>query len=346
MNMNKKFSNKCNNNYPVLSLFCGAGGMDMGFEEHGFIAELAIDYDKAAVESYNQNAKKPRAMQLDLSKNYGIKLVSLYKEVTGGHLPIGVIGGPPCQGFSLSNWRADGSDPRNQLPYRFIDTLRAFNAESPIHFFLFENVIGLKTAKHIGRFNRIKKKFNDVGFNVFEQEINAVDFGVAQSRKRLFLVGLNRNIYEGFNFRFPKAGSDRVNVGNVIKDLPAPAFFSHGLDRSSIPHHINHWTMQPRSHRFKTGEFGDGRSFRKLNWNEPSPTVAYGHREIHVHPDGKRRLSIYEAMLLQGFPEKKFELAGTLSEQVTQVSNAVPPPVAGAIAKTIRATLNLNMLAG
>jgi DNA (cytosine-5)-methyltransferase 1 len=104
--------------------------------------------------------------------------------------------------------------------------------------------------------------------------------------------------------------------------------------------------MQPRSHRFKTGEFGDGRSFRKLNWNEPSPTVAYGHREIHVHPDGKRRLSIYEAMLLQGFPEKKFELAGTLSEQVTQVSNAVPPPVAGAIAKTIRATLNLNMLAG
>ena len=101
--------------------------------------------------------------------------------------------------------------------------------------------------------------------------------------------------------------------------------------------------MQPRSPKFKSGEFGTGRSFRKLNWNEPSPTVAYGHREIHVHPDGARRLSIYEAMLLQGFP-KSFELVGTLSEQVTQVSNAVPPPVARAIATTLKTVFRQEVL--
>ena len=328
---------------PVLSLFCGAGGMDLGFEECGFSVELAVDFDETAVKSYNKNAKATKAIQLDLSKTYGKKLVDLYKSTSSGHLPIGIIGGPPCQGFSLSNWRADGNDPRNQLPYRFVDTLRAFNDESPIHFFLFENVVGLKTTKHNARFGRIKKKFHEVGFNVYEQEINAVDFGVAQHRRRLFLVGLNRDIYRDVEFSFPKAAGKRINVEKVIKGLPQPAFFSHKLDRSSIPHHVNHWTMQPRSSKFNTGDFGDGRSFRKLKWDEPSPTVAYGHREIHVHPNGSRRLSIYEAMLLQGFPAE-FELIGTLSEQVTQVSNAVPPPVAKAIAKNLKDALLLDVL--
>jgi len=82
----------------------------------------------------------------------------------------------------------------------------------------------------------------------------------------------------------------------------------------------------------------DGRSFRRLDAGEPSPTVAYGHREIHVHPNGTRRLSIYEAMLLQGFP-KKYVLLGPFSAQVEQVSNAVPPPLAYSLALAVRDSL-------
>ena len=81
-----------------------------------------------------------------------------------------------------------------------------------------------------------------------------------------------------------------------------------------------------------------GRSFRRLEWDKPSPTVAYGHREIHVHPDGRRRLSIFEAMRLQGFPTD-FVLEGTFSSQVEQVSNAVPPPLAEALATAIKVAM-------
>src|SRR5262249_46639336 len=78
-----------------------------------------------------------------------------------------------------------------------------------------------------------------------------------------------------------------------------------------------------------------GRSFRMLEWDKPSPTIAYGHREVHVHPNGRRRLSVYEALLLQGFPSE-YELVGSLSAQISQVSEAVPPPLARAIAGSIQ----------
>lgn len=315
--------------------------MDVGFGKIGFRATMAVDFDAAAVDSYNHNFEGEVAVQADLSKSYGEKLLVDYKK-KNLPMPTGIIGGPPCQGFSVSNWRADGTDPRNQLPYRFSDTLKAFNESSPVHFFVFENVVGLKAPKHQSRFNRIKKRFSNIGFKVHEKVINAAEFGVAQQRKRLFIIGLNEKLYGDKIFSFPEGTTDRISVREMIESLPDPAYFSHRLEQSEIPHHVNHWTMMPKSTKFKTGNFGDGRSFRKLQWDEPSPTVAYGHREIHVHPNGKRRLSIHEAMLLQGF-SKDFELKGTLSEQVTQVSNAVPPPVAEAIAMAVLGTCSQKL---
>ena len=105
-----------------------------------------------------------------------------------------------------------------------------------------------------------------------------------------------------------------------------------------IGYHPNHWTSPPCSAKFQTQDFGDGRSFRRLDWDTPSWTVAYGNREIHIHPSGQRRLSVLEAMLLQSFP-KKFVITGNFCEQVTQVSNAVPPRVARAVASAIRKQL-------
>jgi DNA (cytosine-5)-methyltransferase 1 len=104
--------------------------------------------------------------------------------------------------------------------------------------------------------------------------------------------------------------------------------------------HPNHWTMQPKSTRFQNPEAhaGNGRSFKRLKWDEASPTIAFGHREIHVHPNGRRRLSIFEALLLQGFPPS-FVLEGNLSEQVEQVSNAVPPAMARSLANALKLAL-------
>jgi DNA (cytosine-5)-methyltransferase 1 len=97
--------------------------------------------------------------------------------------------------------------------------------------------------------------------------------------------------------------------------------------------------MVPKSKNFTTpGALvqgtARGRSFRTLDWKQPSPTIAYGNNEVHVHPSGRRRLSVYEALLLQGFPPE-YELLGTLSAQISQVSEAVPPPLSQAIATSI-----------
>jgi len=103
--------------------------------------------------------------------------------------------------------------------------------------------------------------------------------------------------------------------------------------------------MTPRSSRFRDGSLKDGhkngRSFRVLKWNRPSWTVAYGHREVHVHPNRKRRLSVYEAMRLQGFPST-YRLWGTLSDQLRLVSDAVPPPLANSLAEAVREAIVLQ----
>ena len=125
---------------------------------------------------------------------------------------------------------------------------------------------------------------------------------------------------------------------DAIEGLPEPAYFSRGMTAKDIPFHRNHWTMMPKSPKLLAGTSTDGRSFRRLLWDDESPTVAYGNREIHVHPDGGRRLSVHEAMLLQGFP-RQYRLCGNFSQQITQVSNAVPPPVARALARTIRGVI-------
>ena len=98
--------------------------------------------------------------------------------------------------------------------------------------------------------------------------------------------------------------------------------------------------MAPKSKKFFTpgalveGQRGN-RSFKTLSWDKPSVTVAYGNREVHIHPDCKRRLSVFEAMRLQGFPDT-YELKGSLSSQITQVSEAVPPPMAKAIGLSLK----------
>ena len=164
-------------------------------------------------------------------------------------------------------------------------------------------------------------------------------FGVAQARNRLFVVGFNRKKYDGLVFEFPKGTStDKRTVRDVIGDLPRPLFYDRGLTAAEIPFHPNHWCMRPKSKKFFNGYLheGDlkGRPFRVLSWDKPSWTVAYGHREVHIHPSGERRLSVYEAMLLQGFPPD-YELHGTLSDQIRLVSDAVPPPLAKGLAESI-----------
>jgi DNA (cytosine-5)-methyltransferase 1 len=321
----------------ILSFFCGAGGLDYGFRQEHFRVVLALDNASAAVRTYNFNCKRRTARLADLSDLSFRQLVSMIE--AAGIQPMGVIGGPPCQGFSRGNARSNPNDPRNVLPFRYAEMLGALNSKYRLDFFVLENVMGLVTPKHVKRFNAIVAAFADAGFNVFHHTLNAKAFGVPQDRRRLFIVGLNADTYPEVAFSFPVGCEAETTVRNAIHGLPKPVFFSRDITARDIPWHPNHWTMVPKSQKFKKPtRKSDGRSFRRRAWDEQSPTVAYGNREIHIHPSGRRRLTVFEAMLLQGFP-KTYRLIGNFSEQVTQVSNAVPPPVARALANEIRLLL-------
>jgi DNA (cytosine-5)-methyltransferase 1 len=321
---------------PVLSLFCGAGGLDYGFLRAGFNSVLAMDREESAVATYNANLPDCVARTADLSRSTNQTVLKLVEG--SGCIPRGVIGGPPCQGFSLGNTKASIDDPRNLMALRYCDLIREVNKVYHLDFFVFENVIGLRSSKHNQRLCDIKDRLDRAGFDVYQHELDAQFFGVPQRRRRLFLVGINRMRHPGVIFTFPNGTQEVRTVRSAIEGLPDPVYRKWGMAEGDVPYHPNHWTMPPFSKRFADQTFNGGRSFRRLDWERPSWTVAYGNREIHVHPDGKRRLTILEAMLLQKFP-KKFVIKGNFSQQVQQVSNAVPPPVARAVASAIRSQL-------
>lgn len=327
---------------PIISLFCGAGGLDWGFRAEGFRVLLACDNFQAAVNTYNFNSKKKVARIADLSTMSGRELNRLLRKVAPGSAPVGVVGGPPCQGFSRGNASGDPNDVRNRLPFRYAEMLATLNKQFQIKFFVFENVMGLLTPRHIRRFHRIRRAFDEAGFTVFQRELDAQNFGVPQLRRRLFLVGLNKKQFPDIRFDFPAGTVATATVRDALVGLPKPVYFRRGLTVRDIPFHPNHWTMQPKSPKFRNVGSTDGRSFRRLSWDDVSPTVAYGNREIHIHPGGGRRLTVLEAMLLQGFPAS-YRLNGNFSQQVTQISNAVPPPVARALARRIRETLGSSL---
>ena len=322
----------------VLSLFSGAGGLDLGFRQAGFRPKLAIDVDPAAVETYRWNDRDTHVALLDIAKSNPDELVDLWTSINGDEGPAGIIGGPPCQAFSVSNVHQRKGDPRRKLLLNYAGVIQAFTSRLGLDFFVFENVPGLTQKRHRRRYLYFKKLCEEAGFTVREKVVNAGNFGIPQNRRRIIVIGINRERYPGLALDPPEGELSPLPTRVVLEGLPEPAFCRRDLGAAEVPLHPNHVAMVPKSRKFKDDMLmpGDnrGRSFRVLSWDRPSYTVAYGHREVHVHPNMHRRLSIYEAMLLQGFPQS-YELKGTFSQQVQLVSDAMPPPLGKGVAVAI-----------
>jgi DNA (cytosine-5)-methyltransferase 1 len=326
----------------LLSLFAGSGGMDLGFERAGFIPSLAIDRDPVAVDTYNRN--RPRrtgaAITMDLNATAPDAVLQEWASRVGSAAPIGLIGGPPCQPFSLSNVHRISDDPRAKMPLVYASILKAASERfgNLLRFFVLENVAGLLNAPHRPLLDEFESAFKDAGFALVPPFVlDAQDFGVPQRRRRLFLIGFKTTGQPRLSI--PSGNPwQRRTVRDAIGGLVAPVPFTRGKAPTEFGLHPNHWHMNPKSPKFSNGANQPGhhlgRSFRMLNWDEPSQTVAFGHREVAVHPSGTRRLSVFEALLLQGFPSD-YVLSGTLTDQIRLVSDALPPPLAEAVARAV-----------
>ena len=326
----------------LLSLFSGCGGLDLGFERAGFTVGLAYDIRPYSIASWNRNRPNSRcghvsdlsAIHLkDMDRDYGARLV-----------PSGVIGGPPCQSFSRANRSRSDSDLRQKLVRQFFSiALRFHRHRQSLDFILMENVPELIKAEKGKLLEQEIERLEAHGLYVHTFIVDAVAYSVPQHRKRFFLLAIPKNNHTVKCWSPPCGESEGKTVRDAILGLPPPTFFRRGIQPDAVRFHPNHWCMNPKSRRFFDGSlvpgFSSGRCFKTLAWDTPSFTVAYGHREVHVHPDCQRRLSVLEAMRLQGFPDT-YILEGTLSAQIDQVSEAVPPPLAEAVATSIRSALN------
>ena len=297
----------------VVSLFSGAGGLDLGFKMAGHHIIWANDIYEDAVETYKKN----------IGNHIVCKDINLINEHDISDCDI-VIGGFPCQGFSVANTKRNIEDTRNQL---YKQLIRVISAKKP-KFFLAENVKGITNLAKGEVFKMIIDDFTNIGYRVKYQILNAADFGVPQSRLRVIIIGVRNDIDWEYVYPNPthtKNGNDKQNkwisVSEALNNIPNPDEPNNLLNHTYSKYKLN-----------INGYIGH----RLLDPNKPAPTVtARGDNKggvvIHPHPNGKRRMSCRELALIQSFPID-YEFIGNNSSVYRQIGNAVPPLLGYAVA--------------
>lgn len=343
--------------YNVIDLFCGCGGLSYGFERAGFRVLLGIDNDIKALETFELNHRRAISKFGDITN---IKYKSDIKPLIGKNSIDVIIGGPPCQGMSLSGSRKF-NDPRNRL---YLSYIRLVDEIRP-KMFIIENVPGL-VSLFDGRIkDNIVKKFTDMGYNIQYKILCASDYGVPQSRRRVVFVGSRIG-----NFEYPSVKDKTITCSMALSDLP-PLIDELGdeiMDYISEPQNDYQRLMRERSKVVKNhiavdhsdrvkeiialvpdgGNYKDlpGKYIHKRNFhvawtrfasNKPAPTIDTGHRH-HFHYKYNRTPTVRECARLQSFPDD-FIFLGTKTQQFRQVGNAVPPIMAQEIAEKVMQVL-------
>ena len=346
--------------YNAIDLFCGCGGLSYGFEQAGFNILLGIDNDAKALETFEFNHKNAKSICGDITE---IHYETDIKPLVGDNKIDVIIGGPPCQGMSLSGPRKF-DDPRNKL---YLSYIRLVDEIRP-KMFVIENVPGL-----VGLFggqikDSIIEKFEKMGYYIQYKILCASDYGVPQSRRRVVFIGSRIG-----SFEYPKIQEKQVTCKMALSDLP-PLIDELGeetMQYASRPKNDYQKLMRERSkevrnhvaasHSDKVKKIislvPDGGNYKDLPekyihsrnfhvaWtrfasNKPAPTIDTGHRH-HFHYEYNRVPTVRECARLQSFPDD-FVFLGNKTQQFRQVGNAVPPIMAERIADKIVEALEKN----
>lgn len=341
--------------FRVIDCFCGAGGLSFGFEKVGFQVVYAFDLDEKAIDTYKHNSKYHHgpAFVRDI---YNVSKASIEKDLEQslGEIDV-VIGGPPCQGFSVQR-RGDDSDPRNQLVLEYVRLLKEIKPK----FFVMENVKGILSQRGAPYVRALFDTMTDAGYSIQQQKLTASDFGVPQDRTRVIIVGRRDDVGTiPFIYPEPDSGPPKT-VRDAIADLME-------RDETTVPNHKADRLSGINLQRIQAIKEGEGRdslpeelqlacqkknsshrhldTYGRMSWDQPSPTITARFdsfsRGRFGHPMLDRTITLREGARLQSFPDD-FEFLGSKVEIARQIGNAVPPVLAERIAEKVKDYLELG----
>ena len=304
--------------FTAVSLFCGAGGLDLGFDRAGFRTLWANDFDADACKTH-QNWSNAEVVCGDISK---VEVETIPDSDV-------ILGGFPCQGFSLSGPRKI-DDSRNALYKHYVRIVAAKNPK----IFVGENVKGLLTMGNGQIIEAIIDEFSACGYNVFYKLVNAKDFGVPQDRERVIICGFRKDLgIENFELEIPDV--ETMTLREALADLPTVK-----------PEEV---CTAPYSSRYMSRN-------RKRNWDQVSYTIPAMAKQVTLYPGSPdmekvdkdiwkfgdngitRRLSWREAAAIQTFP-KELEFCGDIISKYKQIGNAVPVKLAEYVAIQLKEIL-------
>jgi DNA (cytosine-5)-methyltransferase 1 len=334
----------------VASLFSGCGGLDYGFEKTpSFELVFANDFNHHACETYRKNFKNAQ----EYLKEGDVKT---YIDAIPKHNLL--LGGFPCQAFSLAGKRLGFDDERGLY---YLACKKVLEKNKP-ELFIFENVGGIKSHNKGETLNIIIDAFREVGYKVITNEFLMSDFGVPQQRKRLLFFGVNNKFKLSPQKLIPKiqgTNKKELLLKNVLKRFPKLDKAYGILDKLNHNYHIG--KKDVKFHWIKILNEGENLSklsieevyrredalglnhkkipktmmgYRRLNGEKISPTMMFGNTCLPIHPYEDRDLSVREVAAIQGFPDD-FIFMGGISHQYRQLGNAVPPIFSSILAKHI-----------
>lgn len=325
----------------LISLFSGAGGLDLGFHNAGFKTIVANEYDKKICPTFRANFPDVHLIEGDIRNIHSDEFPD---DVDG------IIGGPPCQSWSEGGSLRGINDPRGQLFYEYIRILKAKRPK----FFVAENVSGMLSKLHIGAVKEFIELFEQAGYNVSLKLLNAKDYQVAEDRERVFYVGFRKDL-NIINFEYPRPILPRITLRDCIWDLRNTAI--PGKEKNKT----NGEDCKVSNHEYFIGDFSPifmSRN-RVRSWDEQAFTVQASGRQCQLHPQapkmikvaankqefvrGKeslyRRMTIREVARIQGFPDDFRFLYSELNYGYKMIGNAVPIKLAYHLAMRIKETL-------
>jgi len=372
--------------FNVLSLFSGAGFLDLGFMNQGFQIVESIEIEPTFCKTYNyainqyfQKSDNPyiknkiithnpiQSPQSASDKDLHKRLAEQYKGIDG------LIGGPPCQDFSVAGKNAGVLGERGKLLQSYCEIVKAVSPK----FIFFENVEGLYNKHKVG-FDEFVEELENDGYEIWHTILNSLEYGFAQDRPRIALVGFRKEVIAklveksfliekdntilknstnpNFVFKWPKIKYENPKklawpkitkfqtkqYAKTPRDLPEELTLAHlfkGLNKST-PNQNEHFKSY--SQKFWERDEGDTskKSFKRLHRFRYSPTAAYGNNEVHLHPTEPRRLTVREALRIQMVPDEYVMPSDVpMTHKFKMIGNGVPVKKAELIAAEIKKTL-------